>query len=120
MATRFEQEPQVEQQRQQTNIDSKLKKSNGQSIFKSDLPPIPVEPARVQQNNFVNRHISNNGGDSFWQKLSLKTKATALAIALSTIPILAIGGSAYYWTDKNITQSVTQQQQARVISFASV
>lgn len=119
MATRFEQEPQVEQSRQK-NIDANLKNGNRQSIFQSDLPPIPVEPAIVQQkNNSLTRHISNNGDDSFWQRLSLKTKATALAIALSTLPILAIGATAYYWTSKNITQSATQQQQARVISLGN-
>jgi twitching motility protein PilJ len=50
---------------------------------------------------------------------SLRIKATLSAIALSTIPILVLGGIAYYLTNKNITQNITQQQQARVVSLSN-
>jgi twitching motility protein PilJ len=54
-----------------------------------------------------------------WQRLSLRAKATTLSITLSTLPIIAIGATAYYLTNQNITENVTRQQQARVISLAN-
>ncbi|MBW4618015.1 MAG: HAMP domain-containing protein [Cyanosarcina radialis HA8281-LM2] len=44
------------------------------------------------------------------QGLSLKTKATALAIALSAIPVLGIGAIAYYLTNQSLTQEIIQGQ----------
>ena len=54
---------------------------------------------------------------TLWQQLSLKTKAT-IAIAISTLPIIVSGVTIYYWTNKDITESVTQQQ-GHVVSLAS-
>ena len=56
---------------------------------------------------------------SWWQRQSVRTKATVMAIALSTLPLLAIGAIAYNLTNKKITENVTQQQQTRVISLAN-
>ena len=78
MATRFEQEPQVEQRRQ-NNINSQLKNGNRQNIFQSDLPPIPVEPTTIQHKNNFLSHISNNGGDS----ISINTSSTCIMPAVS-------------------------------------
>ncbi len=50
---------------------------------------------------------------------SLRIKALASAIALTTIPILVLGGIAYYLTNKNITQNITQQQQTRAVSLSN-
>jgi uncharacterized protein HemX len=43
--------------------------------------------------------------------LSLKNKATALAIALGTLPVIAIGATSYYFADQSITKQITQQKQ---------
>ncbi len=115
MATRFEQKIQAETQPQQeaTNVKNGDQQNNANSV----LPLIPVEN-RLNYKNATN-NISRKLRVPLWQRLSLKTKATISAIALSTLPILAIGATAYYLTNQNITENVTRQQQARVISLAN-
>ncbi len=93
--------------------------NNSQNISKSVLPLIPVKATTLQRNDFSTRNISDKFYVPLWQRLSLRTKATISAIALSTLPIIAIGTTAYYLTNKNITENVTRQQQARVISLAN-
>ncbi len=51
--------------------------------------------------------------------LNLRTKATAMAIALSTVPVLVIGATAYFLTNKKITEDVVHEQKAHVISVAN-
>ncbi len=55
----------------------------------------------------------------FRQKLSLKTKATALAIALSVLPVILIGAIATYVTTEKITENLQQQQKARAITLSN-
>jgi len=123
MATQFEQETQAEKQHRHekaNKIKDNITNGNRQNIPKSVLPPIPIEATRLQQKNgFFTGNIFNGFRMPLWQQLSLRTKATTLAIALSAIPILASGATAYYLTNKNITENVTRQQQARVISLAN-
>ncbi len=54
-----------------------------------------------------------------WQGTSLRTKATALAVALGTLPVLGIGATAYYLTSQKITQDAIVQQQTRALSLAN-
>ncbi len=126
MSTRFKQEPQGERRRQY--------KDKGANRFTSDLKE--VENSNINIQNLHKPFLSQPGLDAtiqhptatpyslnkfgvIWQRLSLRTKATAMAITLSTLPIIALGTTAYYLTNKNITENTTQQQQARVISLAS-
>lgn len=53
------------------------------------------------------------------RELSLKTKATTLAVALSVIPIILIGAIATYVTTEKITENLEQQQKARAIALSS-
>ena len=48
---------------------------------------------------------------SWWQKLSLRWKVTGLAIAISTIPLLVIGSTAYYFADKSITKQIIEVEE---------
>lgn len=59
-----------------------------------------------------NQTKSDNAG--MGKSLSLKTKATLLAIALGTIPVLATGGTAYYFANQSITKETiaTEELQA--------
>jgi methyl-accepting chemotaxis protein PixJ len=68
------------------------------------LPPPkqPDSPPPVPTNLIQNR----------WRKLSLKQKATALALAIGTLPILFVGGEAYYVASKSFTQEITVAQKA--------
>jgi methyl-accepting chemotaxis protein PixJ len=59
---------------------------------------------------------SNAKGDrmanrSKWYAMSLRTKATILAIALGVVPTLAVGGIAYYLDAQVLTQKVTENHQ---------
>ncbi|WP_414753496.1 methyl-accepting chemotaxis protein [Anabaena sp. CCY 9910] len=47
----------------------------------------------------------------YYQRLSLKTKAVVLAIALGTLPILTVGAIAYNLLNKSIIQQTSQAQQ---------
>ncbi len=60
----------------------------------------------------------NNKGKSR-KGVSLKTKATVLAIALSILPVILIGATATYLTTKRITENLQQQQKARVIALSN-
>jgi methyl-accepting chemotaxis protein PixJ len=46
-----------------------------------------------------------------WSALSLRTKATVLAIALGTIPTLAVGGIAYNLASTTVTQNIVKAHQ---------
>jgi len=61
------------------------------------LPQLVLMLLQYRTSDSDNRH---NFGKftSFWQRLSLRTKATAMAVALSTLPVLVIGTAAYYLT----------------------
>lgn len=52
------------------------------------------------------------------QGLSLKNKATALAIALGTLPVIAIGATSYYFANQSITKQITQQKQQTASELA--
>ena len=97
MNTKFEPESSVEQvPNKQTNSAIVESKS---TQLKTNLP---------QNNKFKSR-----------RGLSLKTKATALAIALSVLPIILIGSIATYITTEKITDNLQQQQKARAIALSN-
>ncbi|NEP47846.1 MAG: GAF domain-containing protein [Moorea sp. SIO3C2] len=50
-------------------------------------------------------------------KLSLKTKVTSLFITLGTIPVLLIGSIAYNLANQSITEEISQNNIARVVSL---
>lgn len=129
MATRFDAEQADSQRRYEgtksfkDDVNQNVTNSNGnsQSFQKSVLPQSVFDGTTVQQPSaFSTRHTFDKFRfPLWWQRLSLRTKATAIALALSTLPIVALGTTAYYFTNKNITTRVTQQQQTRVISLAA-
>ena len=53
-----------------------------------------------------------------WQKLSLKTKATAMALAIGTIPVLGVGLAADYFATKSITQQILNVKASRALGLA--
>ncbi|NJM78167.1 MAG: HAMP domain-containing protein [Acaryochloridaceae cyanobacterium RU_4_10] len=50
-----------------------------------------------------------------WSALSLRAKATALAIALGTIPTIAVGGIAYTLASKAETQQIVNTHQHKAV-----
>ncbi len=51
-------------------------------------------------------------------RLGLERKATLLAIALGTLPVLGIGGLAYVVADRTISDQITKSEQARSVGLA--
>ena len=61
------------------------------------------------------QQTSNSRTTSWWGQLSLKTKATALAIALGVVPVVGIGGTSYLVTQSAIKQEIVKGQQAKAL-----
>ncbi|MEH1770114.1 MAG: methyl-accepting chemotaxis protein [Nostoc sp.] len=61
---------------------------------------------------------SSNQSIAFFTKLGLVKKATILAIAIGTIPILGIGAIAFGFANKSITKQITQSQQAEATGLS--
>jgi twitching motility protein PilJ len=128
MNTRHKRESKANKQRQDAGADSlkagvnykpKNSKDSYQASTKVRLPQVGDEVQTSYQNAAAHAQRLKQYRPRWWRRLSLKTKATTLAIALSTIPIVLLGVTAYYLTNKNITASITQQQQARAVSLAN-
>jgi methyl-accepting chemotaxis protein PixJ len=64
-------------------------------------------------NNSVNSNLEFNTSKSFKSspRLSLRLKATLAAIALGTLPVLAIGGLAYSVVDRQIRNTAIKEQE---------
>jgi len=127
MTTKFDSE-QADKQRRYEGVDSlndgmkynvTSVSGNHQGLPKPGLPKAVFNQGQAEPPSRSTRHQPDKSRPRWWRRLSLRTKATTLAIALSTIPILALGATAYYLTNKNITRSITQQQQATTISLAN-
>jgi methyl-accepting chemotaxis protein PixJ len=54
----------------------------------------------------------------FWQKLSLKTKATTLAIAIGIVPVITIGAIAYYFSNQSISNEIFTSRKVKVNEIA--
>jgi methyl-accepting chemotaxis protein len=52
--------------------------------------------------------LSQAGLVGWWQRLSVRVKATALAIVIGTTPVLIIGGVAYYFANRSITNQTQE------------
>lgn len=50
-------------------------------------------------------------------KRSIKNRATLVAIIISTLPVLATGGIAYFFASQSITEKIVTEKQARVSLF---
>ncbi len=55
---------------------------------------------------------------SAWQRLSVRTKATAIAIILATVPVLGIGVLTYYFVNRSMTEQVYKNKQQNAIQLA--
>ncbi len=53
-----------------------------------------------------------------WRSLNLRTKATILAVVISTIPVVAIGGAAYYFSSRTLDERIRETQQQKTSAIA--
>ncbi len=54
-----------------------------------------------------NLNTEGSSSGSWWQRQSIRWKTTILAIAIGTIPTLAVGSTAYYFAARSIKQEIT-------------
>ncbi|MFN6462604.1 MAG: methyl-accepting chemotaxis protein [Nostoc sp. DedVER02] len=71
-----------------------------------------------KNNNGTDNNSSLNQAFAFFTKLGLAKKATILAIAIGTIPVLGIGAIAFTFANKSITKQITQSQQAEATGLS--
>ncbi len=55
---------------------------------------------------------------SKFNNLSFKTKATAVAVLLSLLPVLGVGGLAYFLSSSNLTENEADSQKAAALSLS--
>lgn len=91
--------------------------SNSQNSTEMTSSRPVVNEISVQQMSMPPSQQNSSLRVRWWHKLRLQQKATALAIALSTLPVMLIGGVAYQLADGVITQRVTNTKLARVVSM---
>jgi methyl-accepting chemotaxis protein len=53
----------------------------------------------------------------WWQQQSLRQKATALAIVFTTVPVLAIGSTIYYFANRYLQQQIINAQTEQAIEL---
>ena len=53
-----------------------------------------------------------------WRSLSLRNKATLLAVLISTIPVVAIGGAAYYFSSRSLEEQIRESQLQKTNAIA--
>lgn len=80
-------------------------KNEPESSLEQILPSHPQEKLIDIQTNSGQRHPSRG-----WRFASLRTKATIIAIAIGTLPILAIANSAYFVVNQKIEEQVLQYE----------
>ncbi|MGB7443864.1 MAG: methyl-accepting chemotaxis protein [Coleofasciculaceae cyanobacterium] len=90
---------------------------NYQPLLTNQSMTNEVKPQQMNISSTTNKFQSSRG--SRWQGLRLTQKATALAIALGTIPVLLVGGTAYKLADKAITKNISQNKVASTIDLQS-
>ncbi|NEP08801.1 MAG: HAMP domain-containing protein [Symploca sp. SIO2C1] len=56
---------------------------------------------------------------TWWQRISVRVKATSLAIVIGMTPVVAIGSIAYYFANKSITQEIKEEKQQRAAQLAN-
>jgi methyl-accepting chemotaxis protein len=81
-----------------------------------------MQPARNDYENATPAYVPSQKSlpyhqqASWWGRLSLGSKATAVAIALGVLPVLGIGGTSYFVTKQALKPEIVKnQQQAQAI-----
>ena len=126
MATKFEPEPKFYSQElngQENNSLIDLNPNglnnyrNQQYPLKSGLPQSGFNPVEFQQmSTSATRQNSQKRSLPGWSRLGLTQKATALAIALGTIPVLLTGITAYQYANQAFTKQISQTKIASAVS----
>jgi methyl-accepting chemotaxis protein PixJ len=71
-----------------------------------------TKPAIVKDSSLTNRVTS------YWRQMSLRRKATLFAVAISIIPMAAVGGIAHQLASRSLTKQIISDQESRTLDVA--
>ncbi|MGL5074408.1 MAG: cache domain-containing protein, partial [Waterburya sp.] len=71
-----------------------------------------TKPAIVK-NSFLGNRVT-----SYWRQMSLRRKATLFAVAISIIPMAAVGGIAHQLASRSLSQQIISDQESRTLDIA--
>ena len=71
-----------------------------------------AEPAIVKDSSLGDRVTS------YWRQMSLRRKATLFAIAISIIPMAAVGGIAHQLASRSLSKQIIAEQESRTLDLA--
>jgi len=88
--------------------DEQMDKQSG----KQSGEPVNRQASKQPNRQAVKQAVktASTRGSNRWRKLSLKDKATTLAITLGTLPVLLIGGTSYFLANQYLTDQITAAQ----------
>ncbi len=101
-----------------TNTNQGNSAQNRASLISSQKAIGTVVKLPTKLTNESANSSSWNQGIAYFTRLGLVKKATILAIAIGTIPVLGIGAIAFGFANKSITKQITQSQQAEATGLS--
>ncbi|MEH2371230.1 methyl-accepting chemotaxis protein [Nostoc sp.] len=101
-----------------TNTNQGNSSQNRASLISSQKVMGTVVKVPTNLTNESANSSSWNQGIAYFTRLGLVKKATILAIAIGTIPVLGIGAIAFGFANKSITKQITQSQQAEATGLS--
>lgn len=90
---------------------------NGASLITSEKVTDSLVKIPFESSDKTDRNVSSNQTVNYFKRLHLGTKATVLAIAIGTLPVLGIGAIAYNVANKSIARQITQSQEAEAVNL---
>ncbi|MEH2169506.1 MAG: methyl-accepting chemotaxis protein [Nostoc sp.] len=101
-----------------TNTNQGNSAQNRASLISSQkaIGTVVKLPTKLTTETANNSYL--NQGIAYFTRLGLVKKATILAIAIGTIPVLGIGAIAFGFANKSITKQITQSQQAQATGLS--
>ncbi|MFQ4145563.1 GAF domain-containing protein [Chlorogloeopsis sp. ULAP02] len=79
---------------------------------------VPLETVTVLQPRSYSPYSPIRSVIIWIKQASLRTKATAFAVAISTLPILGIGAFTYYLVNQSLTKEISKIKQASAIDLS--
>ncbi|HEY9822021.1 MAG TPA: GAF domain-containing protein [Candidatus Sericytochromatia bacterium] len=98
------------------NQNGVVRNSYGHAAFPpTGMDVAMIQPAIASPSYLPSQKPSSTYQASWWGRLSLGTKATALAIAIGVLPVLGIGVTSFTVTKQALKQEVIKDQQAQAL-----
>lgn len=92
--------------------------SSSVSVQVGSLTPVTTSSSPLPAESRETKVKTQKPLQRWWQRLGLRYKAITFALALSTLPVLAVGTTAYYITGLASTKQTTQTEVEHAIEVA--